>query len=136
MGRFRPIIVLIMIIVISVTAGCARQSAEKKPSENGQNNKAPKELKTLGTELDTVIAELDKKIKARSGGAMQQEIQLNPQTGANGGGAQTGQPSAGQTSSQQAGQQQGQQQNNQKQDEQSSATNKKKQNNQSESSGQ
>ena len=136
MGRSRRIIVLIMVILISVTAGCARQSAEKKPAENSQNNKAPKELKSLGSDLDTVIAELDKKIKARSGGAMQKEIQLNPQTGTSGGESQTGQPSAGQPSSQQSGQQQGQQQNNQKQGGQSSSTQKQKQSSGGESSGQ
>ena len=132
MGRSRPIIVLIMVILISVTAGCARQSAEKKPAENSQNNKAPKELKSLGSDLDTVIAELDKKIKARSSGAMQQEIQLNPRTESSGGESQTGQPSAGQPSSQQSGQQQGQQQNNQKQGSQSSSTQKQKQSSQGE----
>ena len=136
MGRSRRMIVLIMVILISVTAGCARQSAEKKPAENGQNNKAPKELKSLGSDLDTVIAELDKKIKARSGGAMQQEIQLNPQTGTSGGESQTGRPSTGQPSSQQEGQQQGQQPNNQKQGGQSGSTQKQKQSSQSESSGQ
>ena len=115
MGRSRPIIVLIMVILISVTAGCAQQSAEKKPAGNGQNNKAPKELKSLGSDLDTVIAELDKKIKARSSGAMQQEIQLNPQTESGGGEAMTGQPAAGQPSAPQSGQPPGQQQNNQKQ---------------------
>ncbi len=133
MVRSRNIMVLIIIVLVSLTAGCSRQSAEKKPSENGQTKKAPTELKSLASDLDTTIAELDKKIKARSGGSMQQNIELNPQpkstesqNGQSGGAQQqtsfssNGQSSTGQSSS-------GQQQNNQKQGSQSANTQKQNQ---------
>lgn len=133
MVRSRNIMVLIIIILVSLTAGCSRQSAEKKPSENGQTKKAPTELKSLASDLDTTIAELDKKIKARSGGPMQQNIELNPQpksTESQNGQSgttqqQTSPSSSGQTSTGQSSS--GQQQNNQKQGSQSANTQKQNQ---------
>lgn len=124
MGRSRLIIIFILIILMSLTAGCGRQTSEKKPLENGQSKKPPTELKSLGSDLDTMISELDKKIKARSGVTMQQNIKLNPQTGTSGAEPQTGQSTSGQ------------QQNSQKQGGQSDANQKQKQTSQGESSGQ
>jgi len=76
----RNIMVLMLIIFIIGLAGCSKGSAEKKPSNNAeQKPKAPSELKTIAADLDTIISELDKKLKQKNALPMQQNIQLNPQ---------------------------------------------------------
>ncbi len=126
------IVVFILVFILSITAGCSKNTAQKKPSENGQVNKAPTELQNISTSLDTIIAELDKKMKARNGISMQQQIKLNPQqkNGQQGetsqaqGGTTAGQQEGGQTSEQASG---NQQQNTQKQGSQSASTQKQSQ---------
>ena len=79
--------------MVSLVGCSSKSSAEKKPSPSvGQKPKAPAELKSIATELDMLIAELDKKFKMQNMPAMQQNIQLNPQ-----GKSQGGQTPGGQT---------------------------------------
>lgn len=137
MGKSRIIAVIILIFLFSIMTGCSKNTAQKKPTENGQSSQAPTELQGISSNLDTIIAELDKKLKARNGGSMQQQIQLNPQQKAGGQQGQAGQTQGGTTSGQQTGGQTqnqtsgNQQQNNQKQGSQSASTQKQNQNSQS-----
>jgi hypothetical protein len=83
--------------MISVV-GCSKNTPEKKPSASeGQKPKAPSQLKSMATELDMLISELDKKFKMEKMPAMQQNIQLNPQ-----GKSQSGQTQGGQSQSTQS----------------------------------
>jgi hypothetical protein len=62
-------------------SGCSKNTAQQKPAGNSsseQKPKAPSELKTLSVELDQLIAELDKKMKAQEKSPLQQKSQLNP----------------------------------------------------------
>ncbi len=135
MRKSRIIAIIILIFVFSIVSGCSKNTAQKKPAENGQSSKAPTELQSISSGLDTIITELDKKMKARNGGSMQQ-IQLNPQQKTSGQQGQTGQTQGGTPSGEQTlGQNQdqntaNQQQNNQKQGSQSASTQKQNQNNQ------
>ena len=111
MNKSRNIMALILIFCMIVLPGCSKSSAEKKPSDsNGQKTKAPTQLKTISTDLDTIISELDKKFKLKKMAPMQQNIQLIPQT-------QSGQSQTGQSQGSQS--QSGQSQGNQSQSGQS-----------------
>src|SRR5665647_1701437 len=106
MIKARNIVVFILIVFMVSLVGCSsKSSAEKKPSPSvGQKPKAPAELKSIATELDMLIAEIDKKFKMQNMPAMQQNIQLNPQGKSQGGQTQGAQSQGGQT---QGGQTQG-----------------------------
>ncbi len=81
MKKSRILAALILIFCIIALPGCSNSSAAKKPAEssNGQKPKAPTQIKTLSTDLDTIISELDKKFKTAKMDVMQQNIQLIPQ---------------------------------------------------------
>jgi len=117
----RNIMVLMLIIFIIGLTGCSKGSAEKKPSNNAeQKPKAPSELKTIAADLDTIISELDKKLKQKNALPMQQNIQLNPQEKSQGEKTQEGQTQNNQ--SQEGGQSQDKQsQSDQSQSEKSSS---------------
>jgi len=101
MNKSRNIIVLILICCMIALPGCSKNSAAKKPgASSDQKSKAPAQLKTISTDLDTIISELDKKFKKKKMPAMHQNIQLVPQNQ-----TQNGQ-SQGQTSQSQSGQSQ------------------------------
>jgi hypothetical protein len=87
--------------MVSLVGCSSKSSAEKKPSSSvGQKPKAPAELKSIATELDMLIAELDKKFKMQNMPAMQQNIQLNPQGKSQGGQSQGAQSQGGQSQKQ------------------------------------
>jgi hypothetical protein len=111
---------MLIIFIIGLT-GCSKGSAEKKPSNNAeQKPKAPSELKTIAADLDTIISELDKKLKQKNALPMQQNIQLNPQEKSQGEKTQEGQTQNNQ--SQEGGQSQDKQsQSDQSQSEKSSS---------------
>lgn len=121
MRNSRNIMVLMLIIFIIGLTGCSKGSAEKKPSNNAeQKPKAPSELKTIAADLDTIISELDKKLKQKNALPMQQNIQLNPQEKSQGEKTQEGQTQNNQ--SQEGGQSQDKQsQSDQSQSEKSSS---------------
>lgn len=79
MNPQRFLVIIIITLLMAGLSGCSPDSPESKPADNpGQKPKAPTELKTMGAELDTIIAELDKKLKQENANPMQQNIQLNP----------------------------------------------------------
>ncbi|MEA4925772.1 MAG: hypothetical protein VB084_10725 [Syntrophomonadaceae bacterium] len=81
MNKSRTLAALILIFCIIALPGCSNSSAAKKPAESssGQKPKAPTQIKTMSTDLDTIISELDKKFKTAKMDVMQQNIQLIPQ---------------------------------------------------------
>jgi hypothetical protein len=97
--------------------GCSKSTTEKKPASEGQKPKAPAQLKSMATELDMLIAELDKKFKIQKMPAMQQSIQLIPQGKSQGGQTQGGQSQSSQSQGSQS--QNGQSQSGQSQGTQS-----------------
>lgn len=117
LSRSRNIFIPILIVLAMslAVAGCSsKDSAEKKPgTSTGQKPKAPTVLKTIATDLDTIIAELDKKIKVQKMSPMQQSAQLDPQeqSGQDQTQGQTGGQSQGQSSGQSQNQSSGQSQN-------------------------
>ena len=104
MNKSRNIIVLILVIFMISITGCSKGSAEKKPDTTGQKPKAPTALKSISTDLDKLISELDKKVKMKTMPLMQQNIQLNPQAESQNDASQGGQSQSGQS---QGGQSQG-----------------------------
>jgi len=125
LNKSRNTIVLILILCMIALPGCSKSSAAKKPSDfSGQKPKAPAQLKTISTDLDTIISELDKKFKTKKMAVMQQNIQLIPQTGqSQSGQSQTGQSQSGQSQSGQS--QSGQSQSGQSQSGQSQSSQSK-----------
>jgi len=124
LNKSRNMLVLILILCLIALPGCSNNSAAKKPSESsGQKPKAPAQLKTISTDLDTIISELDKKFKTKKMDVMQQNIQLVPKAKeGQSESSQTGQSQSGQSQSSQSqsGQSQsGQSQNGQSQEGQS-----------------
>lgn len=88
-----------------VLPGCSKNSAAKKPADSsGQKPKAPTQLKTMSTDLDTIISALDKKFKMAKLDVMQQNIQLIPQIQTQTGQSQSAQSQTGQSSQSQTGQ--------------------------------
>jgi len=119
LNKSRNMLVLILILCLIALPGCSNNSAAKKPSESsGQKPKAPAQLKTIATDLDTIISELDKKFKTKKMDVMQQNIQLIPK--AKEGQSESSQTGQSQSSQAQSGQSQsGQSQNGQSQEGQS-----------------
>lgn len=101
------LIILSLSLTILMPACSKKESPSKKPeSSMGQKPKAPPEIEKILSDIDMLIAELDKDIKQKKMSPVEKAAQLEPQ-GQEGGGKSAGQSQQGQSPEQSKGQNQG-----------------------------
>lgn len=99
LSPMKPLLVIFLIVVLLFVPGCSKKnSPSKKPqTSSNQKTKAPKEMSSIASELDKVIAAIEQKKITASQSVWQQGSQNTSQTSQSGSSSQGQEQNAQQT---------------------------------------